>query len=297
MKIFLTGANGLLGQTLIGQIKDKATIELIASGSGSCRFDDSAQNISYISLDLSDTTAVIKTIEEHRPDVIIHGGAMTQVDDCEDAKAAAYRINVMGSQAVAVAACSINAFLIHISTDFIFNGEDGPYREDAKAGPVNYYGLTKWMAEEAVSVLTDRSAILRTVLVYGKVAGMSRSNIMLWLKEKLALGEEIQVVDDQLRSPTWVEDLAEACMLCAVKQKTGIFHISGDEMMSPYEMAQRIAKYFGYSMQNVKKANSSNFRQRALRPPKTGFIIEKAKQELEYQPHSFQEALERMVWE
>ncbi len=138
-------------------------------------------------------------------------------------------------------------------------------------------------------------AILRTVLVYGVTPDMSRSNIVLWVKKNLEDGKSINVVNDQWRTPTLAEDLAMGCFLAASKKATGIYNISGEEMMTPYDIAIQTADFFKLNKSLIKPTDSSTFKQPAVRPLKTGFIITKAKHELGYQPHSFKEGLALMA--
>jgi dTDP-4-dehydrorhamnose reductase len=157
---------------------------------------------------------------------------------------------------------------------------------------VNYYGKTKWEAEKIVEASLLKWSIARTVLVYGVVSDMSRSNIVLWAKNNLQQGKAIKVVDDQWRTPTLAEDLAMGCWLLVKHQAEGIFNISGDEMISPYDLAVQVADVWGLSIESMQRADSSNFAQPAQRPPKTGFVIEKAKKMIGYKPHSLRDGLQ-----
>jgi dTDP-4-dehydrorhamnose reductase len=184
------------------------------------------------------------------------------------------------------------AFFIHLSTDFIFDGEAGPYDEEAQANPLSFYGDSKLKAEEIIKNTPDLDwAIARTVLVYGIAQDMSRSNIILWVKKSLEDGKNIKVVDDQWRSPTLAEDLAMGCFLIAKHKAKGIFNISGKDLLTPYQMALKTANFFGLDKDLIEKADSTTFTQPAKRPPKTGFIIDKAKNVLGYNPHSFEEGI------
>jgi dTDP-4-dehydrorhamnose reductase len=183
--------------------------------------------------------------------------------------------------------------LVHLSTDFIFDGENGPYKEEDKADPLSYYGQSKLDAENLIlSFHTINYAILRTVLVYGVVDQMSRTNIVLWAKEALENGKRINVVNDQFRTPTLAEDLAEGCLLSAKKQIKGIFNISGKDFMSILELVYKVADFWKLNKNLITPSSSVGINQPAKRPPKTGFIIEKAISELEYKPHSFEDGLE-----
>ncbi|MEQ8811759.1 MAG: sugar nucleotide-binding protein, partial [Imperialibacter sp.] len=178
-----------------------------------------------------------------------------------------------------------------LSTDFIFDGEDGPYDEEAKANPVSYYGDSKLAAEKAVMAGKIDWAMARTVLVYGIAFDMSRSNIILWVKKSLEEGKTINVVNDQWRTPTLAEDLAMGCYLIAKKKAKGVFNISGKDFMNPYQMAIATADYFGLDKSLINETDGSKFSQPAKRPPKTGFVLDKAKKVLGYNPHSFEEGI------
>jgi dTDP-4-dehydrorhamnose reductase len=180
---------------------------------------------------------------------------------------------------------------IHLSTDFVFDGENGPYSETDKTNPLSYYAWSKLEAEKLLQASTIKWAILRTIIVYGIVDNMSRSNIVLWAKEALEKKQKINIVDDQFRSPTLAEDLAEGCLLCAEKSATGIFHIAGKDQMSVLELVYRVADYWKLDKSLVTPSKSESIKQPAKRPWRTGLIIEKAKRELGYNPHSFEEGL------
>jgi dTDP-4-dehydrorhamnose reductase len=182
-------------------------------------------------------------------------------------------------------------FLVHLSTDFVFDGSKGPLLETDKPNPVNFYGESKLKSELLIQESNIEWAIARTILVYGVLPNMSRSNIILWVKENLEKGKEIQVVDDQFRTPTLAEDLAEGCYLIATQRAGGIWNISGKDLLTPYQMAIKTAEFFNLDKNLIKRTDSSAFRQRAVRPVRTGFIIEKSKSRLGYNPHSFEEGI------
>jgi dTDP-4-dehydrorhamnose reductase len=242
-------------------------------------------------LDITKAEQAHQVITKYQPEVIIHTAAMTNVDQCEHEHEACVALNVNAVKYLLEAAEKNKSFFIHLSTDFIIAGDHGPLTEDAVPAPVNFYGESKLQAEHLVLNSPVKHAISRTVLVYGITPNMSRSNIILWVKNSLEQGKPIQVVDDQWRTPTLAEDLAMGCYLIAQKQAEGVFHISGEEMLTPYDMAMYTADYFGLDKSQITQTDSTKFTQPAKRPPKTGFIIEKAKQQLGYQPHSFREGI------
>lgn len=286
--ILVTGANGLLGQKLVQRLKDDLEIVLFASGKGESRLPKSWEgSYTWITLDVSDGKQVESVFEEVRPDVVIHTAAMTQVDDCEKDKEACWTANVDAVAHLVAASERQKAHFVHVSTDFIFDGKNGPYSEEAEPNPINFYGWSKLAAERLVIGSKTSWAIARTVLVYGIAQDMSRSNIILWVKKSLEQGKSIQVVNDQWRSPTLAEDLADGCILLAKKHAAGVYNISGKDFLTPYQMAILTAEYFGLDKNLIQESNSTIFTQPAKRPPKTGFIIDKAIAELGYAPKSF----------
>lgn len=289
-KILITGSNGLLGQKLVELLLSKE-IEIIATARGENRLPFK-EGYTFKSLDITDKQQVIDTIAELKPDAVINTAAMTNVDQCEFEKDACWKQNVNAVEYLVEACEQNNAFLLHVSTDFIFDGTSGPYKEEDEANPISFYGWSKYAAEKAVINSNIRWAIARTVLVYGIAFDMSRSNIILWVKKSLEEGKNIKVVTDQWRTPTLAEDLAKGCFLIADKEAEGIFNISGKDFLNPYEMAVMTADYFGLDKSLLTQADSSTFTQPAKRPPRTGFVLDKAREVLGYEPVSFKEGIE-----
>lgn len=291
MRILITGVNGLLGQKLVDLLAKDASIDLVATARGENRLPYS-EGYTYRSMDITDRQQVLDVIGEVRPDAVIHGAAMTDVDKCELQKDDCWLQNVTAVEYIVEACRQTGAFLCHVSTDFIFDGEAGPYNEQAEGNPISFYGWSKYAAEKVVMNASEvRWAIARTVLVYGIAHDMSRSNIILWVKKSLEDGKKINVVTDQFRSPTLAEDLAAGCALIATKQAEGVFNISGKEVLTPYEMAIQTADFFNLDKSLIAQADGSTFKQTARRPPRTGFLIDKARTELGYDPHSFLEGI------
>jgi dTDP-4-dehydrorhamnose reductase len=291
-KILVTGSNGLLGQKLVQLLMEDPQYSLIATARGKNRLPFPEGSYSYLPMDITNKAQVQEIIADIKPDFIIHTAAMTNVDQCETEKEACWAQNVDAVKYITEAAEKAKSFLIHLSTDFIFDGKNGPYDETAKAAPLSYYGESKLAAEKIVAKSKGKWAIARTVLVYGVAHDMSRSNIILWVKKSLEEGKNIQVVNDQWRTPTLAEDLAMGCYLIMENDATGIYNISGKDFLTPYQMAIKTAEFFNLDKSLITKSDSTKFTQPAKRPPKTGFIIEKATKNLGYDPHSFEEGIQ-----
>lgn len=293
-KVVITGVNGLLGQYLVRDMAI-AGYEVFATNRGESRLPD-YENIeyNYTSVDIRNKEAIDAYLFNVKPDIIIHAAAMAQPDACELNKDECADINVNATAYITVAAEKLNARLIYVSTDFVFSGDAGPYREEDIPAPVNYYGESKLASEKIVESSKLSWAIVRTVLVYGNILSGTRSNVVTWVKDNLENKKPIKVVNDQVRTPTYVEDLSKGILLIAQKNAEGIYNISGKEVFTPYEMAIQVADYFGLDKSLMEKVTADTFTQPAQRPLKTGFIIEKAERELGYSPISFKEGIKKM---
>jgi len=290
--VVVTGSNGLLGQSLINLLlKEKEVYKVFGLSRGDNR--SGRDDFSYISIDITNEKKLKEILLETEPNVIINTAAMTQVDDCEGDRKACDLLNVSVVEWLGEISEKIEAHLIHLSTDFIFDGIKGNYKETDVPNPLSYYGVSKLKSEEVLINSKISYTILRTILVFGKVYDMSRSNIVLWVKSMLEKGKEITIVDDQFRSPTYVEDLALACKIAMDKKAKGIFNISSNELLSVYEIVQQIADVFHLDKKLIKPISTSTLNQTAPRPAKTGFDLSKTNRVLEFYPESFKESLEK----
>jgi dTDP-4-dehydrorhamnose reductase len=292
-KILITGSNGLLGQKLDYRLLKEKDIEVIATSKGENRLAKKDGYI-YEELDITNAEAVKACIKKYNPDSVINTAAMTDVDGCESKPAECHKMNVDAVEYLiaALKEQTNNPQFIHLSTDFIFDGKSGPYREtDIPYPPKSIYSESKFVSEKLVKDSGIKWAIIRTVLVYGLVDNMSRSNIVLVAKNNLAKGKKMNVVDDQFRTPTLAEDLAEGCALAALKDATGIYHISGKDFMSILDLFNRVADFWKLDKSLISPVNTATLAQAAQRPLRTGFILDKAMNDLGYHPHSFEEGL------
>lgn len=290
MKILVTGSNGLLGQKLTDLCRQQIDMALIATARGEDRYPEKTKYV-YESLDISNHEEIKNVLAKHKPEVIINTAAMTNVDACESDREGCDKLNIEAVNFLVEECNNYKIHLIHISTDFIFDGTHGPVLENEIPNPISYYGLSKLKGEEAVINNCNSWTILRTVLVYGVVSDMSRSNIVLWAKNNLEQGKNIHVVSDQFRTPTLAEDLALGCLLAAEKKSNGIFNISGKNFMSVFDLVYRVAEFWKLDKSLIHISSSEGINQPAKRPPITGFILDKARNELGYEPRSFEAGL------
>jgi len=293
-RILLTGSNGLLGQKIVHLILNETKHELLATSKGLNRII-SRDDINYQSLDITDFKQLEKVVSAFRPDAIINTAAMTNVDACESQHKECWSLNVTAVENLVKVSNEFNIHLVHLSTDFVFDGEKGPYSEEDEPNPLSLYGRSKWESEKIViNSGLERWSIARTIIVYGVVENMSRSNVVLWAKGALEKGEPINVVDDQFRSPTYALDLAKGCLSIVEKEKSGIFHLSGKDLMSIIELVYRVADYYGLDKSRINPIKSVVLNQAAKRPPYTGFNLTKANEMLDYDPLSFEEGLDAL---
>ncbi len=292
-KILITGSNGLLGQKLIDCILANNNYHLIATSKGKNRYP-TQQGYIYAEMDITNEHQINNIIAFYKPHIIIHTAALTNVDTCHTQQNLCWQINVTAVSYL-ISACETNNIkLIHLSTDFIFDGQNGPYTEAAQPNPLSHYGQSKWAAEQLIMKANIKWAILRTILVYGVVMDLSRSNIVLWAKNALQNGETINVINDQYRTPTLAEDLADICLLTVQKQAQGVYNASGKNMMSILELVLAVADFYGLDKSLINPITSASLNQAAIRPLKTGFILNKSIKNLGYKPHSFNQGLEIM---
>ena len=291
MKILVTGSNGLLGQKIIKQLRDHE-IDFLATSKGENRNPDCPEQF-FCSLDITHEHEIETVFNAFKPTHIIHTAAITNVDYCELNPDECVLANTTAVSYLFKVSRAINAHFQLLSTDFVFDGTQGNYVETDPVGPLSVYAESKVNAEK---ILTDSVyqnwSIVRTIIVYGKAHNLSRSNIVLWAKDALVKGDPLSIVDDQFRAPTWADDLAWGCIAICRLNKTGIFHLSGPETMSIYTLVCRIAAHFNLSTQHIKPSKSSDIKQPAKRPPKTGFNLTKAEKELRYNPKKLEETLD-----
>jgi len=294
-KLLVTGSNGLLGQKITAAIQADADERFvyIASSRGADRYPH-PKGYDYVDLDITDAAQVKHILKTYKPDVIINTAAMANVDACEREPQKSKQVNVLAVAHLLEQCEAAGIHFIHLSTDFVFDGEDGPYEENDLPNPLNTYGQHKAEAERLIQAANCPWTIVRTILVYGIVADLSRSNIVLWAKNALEKGEKITVVNDQWRMPTLAEDLAKACLTIADRDAQGIYHISGKDLFSICELVDAVAEHYHLDASFVCKENSAVLKQDAVRPKRTGFILDKAYEQLDYIPHSFGEGLKLM---
>ncbi|WP_207493838.1 SDR family oxidoreductase [Aridibaculum aurantiacum] len=283
-KIMITGANGFLGQHLCRHFIDKGD-KVLATGKGSSRLG--AIDVEYAELDITNEGAVKTYLQKHAPGVVIHTAAMSKPDGCENHRQQCWEVNVTATKNLAT---HTQGHFIFTSTDFVF-GENGPHAEEDETGPLNYYGRSKLEAEQQVVANSKMYSIVRPVFIYGAAWDGLRGSFVQWVKQNLEQGKKIKVVSDQLRTPTYVGDICKGISTMIDKPATGIFHLAGKDVLSPYDMAIATARVLKLDESLIEKVTADTFPEPVKRAKRSGLKIDKAITELNYQPVSFEEGV------
>ncbi|MBP6672283.1 MAG: dTDP-4-dehydrorhamnose reductase [Bacteroidetes bacterium] len=288
-RVLVCGSNGLLGQNLARLLDSDDEYEVLHS-SHHRSFAQEDILIDYTQLDISNRSDVKSLVTSFRPDVILNAAAMTNVDACERERETAWKMNVTAVENLTEVCRRIDAKLVHVSTDYVFDGKNGNYSEEDRVNPVNYYGKTKLAGENIILTSGIRSAILRTILVYGTGVNV-KNNFALWVINNLHEKQPIRCTYDQISNPTHVSDLAMAMKLTVDHHAEGIYHVAGAEKVSRYDFALRAAEIFGYDPTLIARVTSADLGQFAVRPLHTSFDINKAKQTFKYHPMNVTQGL------
>lgn len=291
-KILVTGANGFMGQHVIRFLNDK-NYHVIATSRNLSRLSKE-WNVEYYSCNIAHEKEVEDLMNTIKPTLIIHTAALSKPDECENNKEYCLQVNVKATEYILQYAKKVNenVVFIYISTDFIF-GENGPHKEDDNPNPLNFYGESKLRAEEFVKNNSSNCCIVRPVFIYGKVWDGLRPSFLHWVKKNLEEKKTIKVVSDQFRTPTYIDDVSSGIEKIIATNSTGVFHIAGKNIMSPYDMAITVAEVLNLNKNLIEKVTSETFPEPVVRAKKSGLIITKAIQQLGYQPLSFEEGVRK----
>lgn len=276
MRVLVTGVKGQLGSDIAAELKLRAE---------ECIGADIAD------FDITDRGATVGTIKKYMPDCVIHCAAFTDVNGAEEKRGLCERINVLGTENVALACNEADAKLIYISTDYVFNGEGmRPYKPNDERNPINFYGMTKSLGEDKVRSICPKHFIVRTSWVFGK-------NGTNFVKTMLRLGEQMEgltVVDDQIGSPTYTPDLARLLCDMAATERYGTYHATNEGFCSWYDFAKKIMELSGIGC-NIKPIASKDYPSPAKRPQNSRLSKEKLVQNGFYKLPPWEDALKRFI--
>ena len=284
IKILVTGAGGLLGRKLASQHRNDVRIF------ATVRTSSPVSQAPFEQLDVTDARQVEALIERIRPDWVIHAAALTDVDRCEVERELAWRVNVAGTENVVRACEKWGIGLVGLSTDYVFDGAAGPYAETDPTNPLSYYGLTKREGEKSVLAMKSPAGVVRTLVLFG-CAPSVRENFVTWLIRSLRQGKPVRVVTDQWGTPTFADDLADFLIDFCRKNRSGLFHFAGADLLSRYDMAIKTCKVFGLDERLVTPISTGDLGQIAPRPLRSGLKTDKIRQMCQVHPRSFEDSL------
>ncbi len=287
-RILITGSNGLLGQKLVELLSRTNYPMLLTSVEERCVFTD--ESLAYRQLDTTRKQDVRAMVDEFEPEIIINTAAITNVDQCETERELAWKVNAASVENLVHAAKLVGAKIIHLSTDYVFDGRNGPYGETDRPNPISYYGRTKLASENILQTSGAPFTVLRTMILYG--AGYNiKLNFALWVLKNISEGKPIKVVDDQIGNPTLADDLAYAILKVIELNREGIYHVAGPDLVSRYDFALTVARVFNFDKKLITPVKTAAFKQPAPRPLKSGFITLKSQIDLDLKMSGIEQGL------
>lgn len=295
-KVLITGANGLLGQAVVTIFLRESDFELIATSVEPELFVDKNKTFSYEQLDITVKDNVKKFVKKYAPDFIVNCAAYTDVDKSEFEREFCWRLNVDAVKNLIVAARISEAKVIHVSTDYVFDGKNGPYTEESTPNPLSFYGRSKLAAENALTTSGIEFVIARTIVLYG-IGVKVKSNFALWLIKELSAHKPVNIVTDQTGNATISDDLAYGLLKCAELDVHGIYNIAGKDIISRLDFTYNLCDVFGFDKSLVNPILTSDLNQPAPRPLKSGLITLKAETEFGFKPMDSKEGLQLLKYQ
>jgi dTDP-4-dehydrorhamnose reductase len=286
MRLVVTGANGLVGSRLCALLASRGH-EVTGVSRGAARIPGP-----FVSVELTDPAAVKRALDELKPEAVINPASMTEVDGCEKDPAGAYAANCAAVATLALETRRLGAHLVHVSTDYVFDGERGGYTEEDLPNPRGVYAITKHMGEQAVRALAGSWAVARVAVVYGWPQA-ARPNFGAWLVGALQATAPVKLFSDQFVSPTLALNAAEMLAELAERRLTGIWHAAGATTLNRVEFARALCARFGFSGSNITPSLLAELKLASPRPRKSGLDVGKATRELKARPLSLDDALAR----
>ena len=285
MRILITGAFGQLGHALQSVLSKKSNYELICTGTKVKKGQEG------IPLDIRNQVALKELINTTAPDILINLAAMTNVDACELNPKLAGEINVAGLEHICD---SFKGKIIHLSTDYVFDGTSGPYKEDDPLNPISIYGKTKLASEHILLEKDIKNLVIRGNVLYDYSPHTSAS-FLNWVVSSLKGNQEIKVVEDQFNNPTWTRSMSDIIVLSIENDLEGIIHWGDSEHISRFEFAKLIAKKFSLNESLIKPVLTSELNQPARRPLQSGLSTEKLVNMLDIIPPSIDDCLDEII--
>lgn len=286
MRHMIIGASGQVG----GAIYGSATLERKSEAVGTWNTKPAH---GLRKLDITDRSRVFRLVRDVAPDVIYLCAALTNVDRCEQEMAESYRVNVFGTHNLIDAANRTGATLVFLSSDYVFDGADGPYTEMDAPNPLSVYGFHKLIGEHLVSTSCENYLIVRSTVVFGwEEIG---KNFIIRLRQKLAQKQYVRVPSDQVGTPTYNRNLAVAILDLVKNGARGVYNVAGTTSISRYDFALQAARIFGLDPRLIVPVTTAKLEQPARRPLKGGLNVKKAQSEIATKLLSSEEGLQKML--
>ncbi len=287
MRLLVTGSGGLLGSAVVGAAARRYEVY--------SAFSEHEPSVGTpVKLDITDREKVGQALDRAKPDAIVHAAALTDVDRCEKDRDLATQVNETATAHLAGIAEKMGAYFLYVSTDYVFDGEKGMYREDDQTGPINFYGVTKLRGEESVKAAGGESSVARASVVYGSRPASGKVNFALWVVDSLRNNKEIKVLKDQYVSPTLNTDMAGLILAAVERRATGTFHLAGRSRLSRFEFATALADSMGLDKSLIEPVSIGEMKWLAMRPKDSSLDVSKASTVLGMKPATIEEALSEL---
>lgn len=289
-KIVIFGSNGLLGQNLVNYFyKDHQVVSASLKASNMNVVD----GVPYHQVDMGNRTEINNFLSSESPDIIINAAAYTDVDGSEKERELCWNTNVRAVENIIDIATTFKPILVHISTDYVFDGLQGGYTELDTVNPLGNYARSKMAAENIIASSSLEHIIARTQILYGSGKKV-KLNFVTWVVSRLSHKKNINVVSDQVGSPTYIDDLIEGIFRLLEKEEYGLFHISGPQILNRYDFAKKIAEVFELDGSLINRVSTEDLKQVAPRPMNSSFIIDKLVNRIDWEPGDVVSGLERL---
>ena len=286
LKFLVTGSAGLVGQQVV---KDLSKSNQVFS----CYNESKPEYGDSVKMDLKNYEMVSSVLTEIKPDVVIHLGAMTGVDLCEKEKTSASEINTKATEIIAKECSKLNSFLVYVSTDYVFDGNFGMYKEDDVANPLGFYGKSKLEGEKAVQNFSTNWCIARTSTPFG--LHPTKKSFPMWVIENLQKQKQIDVLIDQFTSPTYIPNLSRMLIEISERRITGIIHAAGASKISRYQMASMVSDKLNLDSTLLKQISINKMKWVAQRPKDSSLDVSRASSILNEKPQKIDQSLNLFI--
>lgn len=283
LRLVITGAGGLLGSALLTKTKEEEVYSF---------YNQHMPTLGIpVRASLEDASQLARTLQKIKPEAIVHAAALTDVDRCEKERDLANAVNYEATKVIARYAKDQRAFLIYVSTDYVFDGMKGMYHEQDKPAPVNFYGHTKLRGEQAIEELLSEYLIARTSVIYGSTPSSGKVNFALWVLNALKERKPISVTCDQFVSPTLNTNLANMIMECLERRLTGTLHLAGATRISRLDFASELSRVWSLDSSLISPVEMSKMNWYARRPRDSSLDVTKAQGVLKNTPDTIGQSL------